>query len=87
MVTAPGCVRACCNWRAIKRGGRYGGGGIYESELVKEGGVWKFKHLHLYRTYQVDYRTGWEHATAADGWLPPTRSTPPFHYRNPVSGH
>ncbi|MEJ0099497.1 MAG: nuclear transport factor 2 family protein [Pseudomonadota bacterium] len=61
------------------------GGGIYESELVKDNGVWKFRHLHLYRTYRVDYKAGWVNASAADGWLLPTRVTPPFHYVNPVS--
>jgi len=64
------------------------GGGIYENELVKDGGVWKFKRLHLYRTYLVNYEGGW--AKRADGpveenrQLFPSRFTPPFHYRNPL---
>jgi hypothetical protein len=35
------------------------GGGLYENELVKEDGVWKFRRLRLNRAYQVDYRKGW----------------------------
>ncbi len=65
------------------------GGGIYENELVKEDGVWKFKRLHLYRTYKVDYKAGWaagKSAAANDGQIFPSRYTPPFHYRNPVTG-
>jgi len=55
------------------------GGGIYENELVKEDGVWKFRRLRFYRTWQVPYKTGW--ATPAEGALLPSRLTPPFHYR------
>jgi hypothetical protein len=62
------------------------GGGIYENELVKEKGVWKFKRLHLYRTYKVPYKTGWAMPSTDEGAVFPTRFTPPFHYRNPVSG-
>jgi hypothetical protein len=35
------------------------GGGIYENELVKEGGVWKFQRLRFVQTYKVNYKTGW----------------------------
>ncbi len=62
------------------------GGGIYENEFVKEDGVWKFRRLHFYRTWKVDYRTGWATRGEGEGQLPPSRFTPPFHYRNPVSG-
>ncbi len=62
------------------------GGGIYENELVKEDGVWKFKRLRLYRTFLVPYRTGWAAVEQREGRLFPSRFTPPFHYRNPVSG-
>jgi hypothetical protein len=61
------------------------GAGIYENELVKEEGVWKFRRLHLYRTYKVDYKRGWTEA-AADQEQLPSGITPSFHYRNPVSG-
>jgi hypothetical protein len=63
------------------------GSGIYENELVKDGGVWKYKRLHFYRTYKVYYKGGW--ATAKDPGevgseqLLPSRFTPPFHYSNP----
>jgi hypothetical protein len=60
------------------------GGGVYENELVKVNGTWKFRSLHLYRTYKVYYKGGW--ATPGNGELMPSRFTPPFHYRNPVSG-
>jgi len=59
------------------------GAGIYENELVKEGGVWRFSRLHLYTTYRVDYKRGWARPAGA---LPesverlPSRFTPPFHY-------
>jgi SnoaL-like domain len=67
------------------------GSGIYENELVKENGVWKFKRLHLYRTWKVNYKGGWakpdaDQVTAVNGQQFPSRFTPPFHYRNPVSG-
>jgi hypothetical protein len=61
------------------------GGGIYENELVKDDGVWKFKRLHLYRTYQVPYKGGWVKPGEGAALLP-SAFTPPFHYRNPVSG-
>jgi hypothetical protein len=62
------------------------GAGIYENELVKEDGTWKFRRLHLYRTYLVDYKGGWATPSADAGQLFPSRFTPPMHYRNPVSG-
>jgi hypothetical protein len=59
------------------------GGGIYESELAKEDGTWKFKRLHLYRTYKVNYRSGWAVPGDDGRQLFPSGFTPPFHYRNP----
>jgi hypothetical protein len=35
------------------------GAGIYENELVKRDGTWKFKRLHVRRTYQFYYKDGW----------------------------
>jgi hypothetical protein len=61
------------------------GSGIYENELVKQGGVWKFRRVHLYRTWKVNYNGGWAATSVREGQLYPSRSTPPFHYRNPVS--
>lgn len=71
--------------------------GLYENELVKQDGVWRFKRLHLYGMFNVYYRGGWTRAGAddmpppdrssADGFeVLPSRYTPPFHYRNPVTG-
>jgi hypothetical protein len=62
------------------------GGGIYENELMKEDGVWKFKRLRFFRTYLVPYRNGWDTVEQREGRLYPSRFTPPFHYRNSVSG-
>jgi hypothetical protein len=59
------------------------GAGIYENELVKENGVWKFKRLHLYPTYQVLYKEGWAGEGPRPGEMLPSRDTPPFHYRKP----
>ena len=61
------------------------GGGVYENELVKEDGVWKFKRLHLYRTFRVPYKGGWAKAQAGEGQVIPSGFTPPFHYANPVT--
>jgi hypothetical protein len=64
------------------------GGGIYESQVVKEQGVWKFRHLRFTRTYRVRYRGEWAPAASdtGGGQVFPTRATPAFHYRNPVTG-
>ena len=78
------------------------GAGVYENELVKEDGVWKFDYLHAYQTFYTNYEDGW--AKKASGIfapydrLPPdgpqsvaydpypAAFVPPFHYDNPVSG-
>jgi hypothetical protein len=78
------------------------GAGIYENELVKQDGVWKFDYLHAYQTFYTNYEDGW--AKRASGIfapydrLPPdgpqsvaydpypAAFVPPFHYPNPVSG-
>ena len=79
------------------------GEATYENEYVKEDGVWKIKTLHAYFTYYVDYYKGWDKggdpppAPLKD--LPPDRPptvdyklypdvfVPPYHYKNPVTGH
>jgi hypothetical protein len=58
------------------------GGGIFENELVKEGGTWKLKRLHFYQTTRFHYKGGWIR-TAGEADLLPSRFTPPFHYRKP----
>ena len=78
------------------------GAGVYENELVKQDGVWKFNYLHAYQTFYTNYEDGW--AKRASGIfapydrLPPdgpqsvpydpypAAFVPPFHYVNPVSG-
>jgi len=59
------------------------GAGIYENELKKENGVWKFSRLHFYRTWQVLYKSGWTNPTSDGGQVFPSGFTPPFHYRRP----
>jgi hypothetical protein len=58
------------------------GAGIYENELRKENGVWKFSRLHFHRTWQVLYKGGWATPRPGDEIFP-SAHTPPFHYRRP----
>jgi len=78
------------------------GEGIYENTFVKENGVWKYKNLHGYQTFYTNYDSGWAKHSAGmfapfAGYPPdlpqsvayeayPALFTPPFHYRNPVTG-
>jgi hypothetical protein len=87
--------------------GKYGveaylAGGTRENDYLKENGVWRIKHDHLYLTFLADYEKGWAHgALPAPGpskTLPPDKPPTvnyipfpqfqelPFHYPNPVSG-
>ena len=59
------------------------GAGVYENELVNENGTWKFRHLRLYRTWKVYYKSGWASPSSDAGQLLPIRVTPPFHYSRP----
>jgi hypothetical protein len=50
--------------RAFIQVGEFGGRGdwgegIYENELVKQDGVWKFKSLHFFHTFGTEYDKGW----------------------------
>src|SRR5215467_7193193 len=75
---------------------------IYENEFVKQGGVWKFKSIHVYPRFIVDAEKGWaKDAQPAPG---PSREFPPdrpptekyeiyprfhiapFHFNHPVTG-
>ena len=48
---------------------------IYENEFVKQGGVWKFKAMHVYPRFIVDAEAGWaKDAQPAPG---PSRAFPP----------
>jgi hypothetical protein len=78
------------------------GAGVYENEVVKQDGVWKFDYLHAYQTFYTRYEDGWATQASAifapydrlppDGpqsvaYDPyPAAFVPPFHYVNPVSG-
>jgi hypothetical protein len=78
------------------------GEGIYENTFVKENGVWKYNNLHGYQTFYTNYEGGWAKHSAGmfapfPGYPPdapqsvpyevyPALFTPPFHYRNPVTG-
>jgi hypothetical protein len=75
---------------------------IYENQFVKQGGVWKFKTMHLYPRFIVDAEQGWaKDAQPAPGpsrELPPDRPSTesyetypkfhiaPFHFDHPVTG-
>ena len=75
---------------------------IYENEFVKQGGVWKFKAMHVYPRFIVDAEKGWaKDAQPAPG---PSREFPPdrpptetyeiyprfhiapLHFNHPVTG-
>ena len=74
---------------------------IYENEFVKQGGVWKFKAMHVYPRFIVDAETGWaKDAQPAPGpsrTYPPDRPSTetyeifprfhiaPFHFDHPVT--
>jgi hypothetical protein len=75
---------------------------IYENEFVKQGGVWKFKAMHVYPRFIVDAEQGWgKDAQPAPGpskEFPPDRPSTetyeifprfhiaPFHFDHPVTG-
>jgi hypothetical protein len=103
----PDAKSAKARWRAVIQAGvlhksAQWGEGIYENEYVKENGVWKFKSLHFFVTYYVDYDKGWDKGGNAPpapikGFPPdqppsvdyrtfPDVFIPPYHYTNPVTG-
>jgi hypothetical protein len=104
---APDGLTAKARVRELSMEGKYGvdaqiGGGIYENEFVKEGGVWKIRALHQYTTFVADLARGWANgprpAPGASTDLPPDRppslryqsypiyTQTPIHYPNPVTG-
>jgi len=103
----PDAKSAKARWRAVIQAGvlhksAQWGEGTYENEYVKENGVWKFKSLHFFVTYYVDYDKGWDKGGNAPpapikGFPPdqppsveyktfPDVFIPPYHYKNPVTG-
>ena len=56
------------------------GGGIYENDYIKEGGVWKIAHQHFYPQYEGPYETGWTNVGGQD--LPIV----PYHFDGDGAG-
>ena len=53
-------------WLVMGVGTRDGtwGEGVYEDDVVKERGVWKFKRVHFMNTFFAPYSGGWKSVTA-----------------------
>jgi hypothetical protein len=104
---APDGQSARVRSRALSELGTYGrvgvwGDSVYENEMVKVDGVWKYKTDHLYTTFFTTYDPGWSFgaspAPKRSEKIPPDRPptetweafpevyVPPFHYPNPVTG-
>ncbi len=76
--------------------------GVFENDYVKDDGVWKIQHLHLFTTMYTPYEEGWAKTAIPNpgplAELPPDRPPSvayeafpaafdvPFHYENPVTG-
>ena len=107
ITVGPDGKSAKARWRAVIQAGVLNksaqwGEGTYENEYVKENGVWKFKSLHFFVTYYIDYDKGWDKGGSAPpapikGFPPdqppsvnyktfPDVFIPPYHYKNPVTG-
>jgi hypothetical protein len=103
---APDGQRAWVRSRALSQLGTFEsigvwGDSVYENELVKEEGSWKFKKDHLYTTFFAPYDKGWamdpRPAPKVSEKIPPDRPPsetyesfpgiyiPPFHYKNPAA--
>ena len=71
ITVAPDGQRAWVRSRALSELGTFGavgvwGDGVYENEFVKENGVWKFKHDHVFTTFFAPYEPGWAMGARAD---------------------
>jgi len=107
ITVGPDGKSAQARWRAVIQAGvqhksAQWGEGTYENEYVKENGVWKFKSMHFFVTYYIDYDKGWDKGGSAAPALikefPPDQPPsvdyktfpdvflPPYHYKNPVTG-
>jgi hypothetical protein len=71
----PGANTASGRWRAIMMTGKFGdyaqfGEGPYNIKYAREGGKWRIKNLHFYRTIMVNWSAdGWAHTPSI--WSPP----------------
>jgi hypothetical protein len=104
----PDGQRARVRSRALSQLGTFGsigvwGDSVYENDLVKEEGVWKFRKDHLYTTFFAPYDAGWamdpRPAPKVSDKIPPDKPPsetyesfpgvyiPPFHYKNPAVNH
>jgi hypothetical protein len=52
------------------------GGAVYENEVVKENGVWKYKSVHALNTFTAGYQGGWA-KSASRGVPGPSKDLPP----------
>jgi hypothetical protein len=107
ITVAPDGERAWVRSRALSELGTFGGIGVwgdsvYENEFVKENGVWKFKHDHLFTTFFAPYEPGWAMGARPtpkrSEKIPPDQPPseiyeslpevyiPKYHYKNPVTG-
>lgn len=103
---APDGERAWVRSRALSQLGTFGaigvwGDGVYENEMVKENGVWKFRKDHIYTTFFAPYDPGWAFGARptpkASPKIPPDAPpteiyeslpevyVPPFHFSHPAT--
>jgi hypothetical protein len=107
ITVAPDGQRAWVRSRALSMLGTFNGigvwgDGVYENEMVKENGVWRFRVDHVYTTFFAPYEPGWGTGSRATPKVsakippdaPPTEVyesfpevfIPKFHFHNPVTG-
>jgi hypothetical protein len=104
---SPDGKRAWVRSRALSMLGTYNGigvwgDGVYENEMAKVNGVWRFKVDHIYTTFFSPYDPGWATGSRptpkASAKIPPDGPpteiyesfpevyVPKFHFKNPVTG-
>jgi hypothetical protein len=75
------------------------GFGVYETEYIKENGIWAFKKMHFYLIFRTPLHEGWAKTPVVYSMAKGTPDKPatiykplperyivPFHYKNPVTG-
>jgi hypothetical protein len=104
---APDGRTAKARWHMFAQEAQYNeyarwGLGVFENDYVKDQGVWKIQHLHLFTTMYTPYEEGWAKTALPNpgplAELPPDKPPTvayeafpaafvvPFHYENPVTG-